>query len=119
MSRASVAQWLTGARTPEQWTRERIEALTGVPASGWQSERERRAKRQRARQAAAEVQAKAESEALPFWRGVCASRAELADDRAAEACEEGLTVEEWHGIARELRLWAVQIPWSGTERERC
>jgi hypothetical protein len=116
MSRASVAQWLTGARTPEQWTRERIEVLTGVPASGWQSERERKAKRQMARQAAEQARAQAESEALPFWRGVCASRAELADDRAAEACDEGLSTEEWQGIARELRLWAVQTPWSGTER---
>jgi transcriptional regulator with XRE-family HTH domain len=49
MSRSVVSYWLTGARTPEHWTRERIEAVTGVPARAWESTSERRARRERER----------------------------------------------------------------------
>jgi transcriptional regulator with XRE-family HTH domain len=47
MSRSVVSYWLTGSRTPEMWTRERIESVTGVPASGWESGPERKARKER------------------------------------------------------------------------
>jgi len=41
VSAPAVSVWLSGPSVPSPWLRGPLEALTGVPASAWQSRRER------------------------------------------------------------------------------
>lgn len=47
VSGPAISQWLNGPSVPSPWLRGPLEALTGIPATSWQSRREREHARRR------------------------------------------------------------------------